>query len=541
VGAVDRVAIDSDEVNSSVPTQGVDAGRRMVVSSRPVLFGVVVAGVVGTLVATFRYGMGLTPDSVTYVNGARSLAAGAGYTASGHAITDFPPGYSWVLSLGEHAGIHAVDAARGLSVVALAATIILGYVLLCRHVRSEGVRAAATVSIGCSAVLLEIYEKALSEHLFLPVLLVFVLVAEEVLTRPRHGIPAGAMLLLAWVAFYLRYAGVVLIAVGALVVLVAAWRRGPWSAIARAAGFTIAGLSVPLVWMVRNLQAGSGALGPRAGASASIFTNVSRVANELSTWVGTDATPSILRRAVLVVVFGAVAAGVVALVSSDGWSAREERLLLPLASLVVIYVVYLVGSASVVAFAAINTRLLVPVFVPVVVLAAWFFERLRVVVRRESVRRAITAVALAWVGISVVWFVARAVDSAQHGAGGYASPRWHDSQLMREVPHLDLSIPTYSNDAPAISFFTNLSVRASIEKTHFQSADQTGALPAFVRRVQCLGKVQLVWFVPNPRPYMYDPAQLRTKLRLTPVVTRPDGVIYDVEPLQPSNAPCGGP
>ena len=73
-------------------------------------------------------------------------------------------------------------------------------------------------------------------------------------------------------------------------------------------------------------------------------------------------------------------------------------------ALVVVYVVYLVGSASVVAFAAINTRLLVPVFVPGVVLAAWLYERLRAVIRRESVRRAITAVALAWVGISVVWF-----------------------------------------------------------------------------------------------------------------------------------------
>ena len=450
--AVDGVAVDSDEVRGSVPAQGVDAGRRMVVSSRYVLLGVVVAGVAGTLVATFRYGMGLTPDSVTYVNGARSLATGAGYTASGHAITDFPPGYSWVLSLGEHAGVHAIDAARWLSAVALVATIVLGYVVLCRHVRSEGVRAAATVSIGCSAVLLEIYEKALSEHLFLPVLLAFVLVAEEVLSRPRHGVLGGAMVLLAWAAFYLRYAGVVLVAVGALVVLVAAWRRGPWSACARAAGFAIAGLSIPLVWMIRNLQAGSGALGPRAGASASVFTNVSRVANELSTWVATDAAPSILRRAVLVVVLGAVVAGIVALTSSDGWSAREARSLLPLAALVVVYVVYLVGSASVVAFAAINTRLLVPVFVPVVVLAAWLYERLRAVIRRASVRRAITAVALAWVGISVVWFAARAVDSAQHGAGGYASPRWHDSQLMREVPHLDLSIPTYSNDAPAISF-----------------------------------------------------------------------------------------
>ena len=101
------------------------------------MFGVAVAGIAGVLVATFRYGIGLTPDSVTYINGARSLSAGAGYTASGHAISDFPPGYSWVLSLGERAGVDAVDAARWLSVVALLATIVLGYVVLCRHVRSE--------------------------------------------------------------------------------------------------------------------------------------------------------------------------------------------------------------------------------------------------------------------------------------------------------------------------------------------------------------------------------------------------------------------
>src|SRR5436305_908581 len=264
--------MESDEVSSPLPTRGAEAGPRMALSSRTVMLGVAVAGVAGVLVATLRYGIGLTPDSVTYINGARSLSAGAGYTANGHAITDFPPGYSWVLSLGEHAGIDPRDVARGLSVAALVATIVLGYVVLCRHVRSERVRAVATVSIGCSAVLLEIYEKALSEHLFLPVLLSFVMVAEEVLTRPR----------------------------------------------------------------IRVL----------------------------------------------------VVAGIVALTSSDGWSAGEARSLLPLAALVVIYVVYLVGSASVVAFAAINTRLLVPVFVPVVVLAAWLYERLRAVIRRESVRRA---------------------------------------------------------------------------------------------------------------------------------------------------------
>ena len=534
------MAIDSDEVSSPLPTQGADAGPRIAVSSRTIMFGVAVAGIAGVLVATFRYGIGLTPDSVTYVNGARSLSTGAGYTANGHAISDFPPGYSWVLSLGERAGVDAIDAARGVSVVALVATIVLGYILLCRHVRSERVRAIATVSIGCSAVLLEIYEKALSEHLFLPVLLLFVLVAEEVLTRPRYGPLVGAMVLLGWIAFYLRYAGVVLVVVGALVVIIAAWRRGPLAAYIRGAAYAVAAVSVPVVWMIRNVRAGSGPLGPRANASASIFKNISRAANEVSTWLATDIPPSFVRGLIVVLVVAAVVAGVAALAGS-GWSPRAERSLLPLTAFVVLYVVYLVGSASVVAFAAINTRLMVPVFVPMVVLSAWLFERIGPVIRSASVRRAVTAVVLAWVGINVVWFGARAVNSAQNGAGGYAKPRWHDSQLLRDVRNLDFSVRTYSNDVPAIGLFTGLRAFPSVEKRHFQSDEETGNLPSFVRLVQCQGKVRLVWFLPNTRPYMYDPAQLRTKLRLTPVVRRRDGVIYDVTPRQPAKVACARP
>src|SRR5439155_15668047 len=136
-----------------------------------------------------------------------------------------------------------------------------------------------------------------------------------------------------------------------------------------------------------------------------------------------------------VVVLAAVVAGVAALAGS-GWSPRTERSLLPLTAFVALYVVYLVGSASVVAFAAINTRLMVPVFVPIVVLGAWLFERIGPVVRSASLRRAVTVVVLAWVVINVVWFAGRAVNSGQKGAGGYAKPRWHDSQLMRDVRNL---------------------------------------------------------------------------------------------------------
>jgi hypothetical protein len=538
---VEHVATDPAATDTDTDVDDPQSRRKFAIPSRVVALGATLAGVVGVWVATLRYGIGLTPDSVRYLDGARSLASGAGYTANGQAITDFPPGYSWILSLGRHVGVSAIDAARLLSLVAIVATILLAYVLVCRHVLSEGIRTAAILAIGCSAILLEIYEKALSEHFFVPVLLLFLLVSENLLRGGRFAVLVGPLVLLAWAAFFLRYAGVVLIIVGALVVYVARRSRGSWTALGLAIAFGLVAGSSPLAWMIRNVDAGSGPLGPRAGASASVYTNVTRVANELSTWVATDGAPAIVRRLVLVVVLAVIAVGVGVLATRDLRSDARLAPRLPLVALVTIYGIYLVASASVVAFAAINTRLLVPIFVPIVVLVAWLYEEVRPAIRRPATRVAITGAALAWVALSVVWFAGRAVDSAQHGAGGYASARFHNSQLLRAVRNLDFSIPTFSNDAPAISFFTGKHARASAEKTRFQSDDQlAGGLRDFVKVVQCQRHVTLVWFNPNPRPYMYDPAQLSVFVVLKPVTSSPDGVIYDVSPRGANQAPPAG-
>jgi hypothetical protein len=494
----------------------------------PILLGTTA---LGTLLATVRYGIGLTPDSVVYVTGARSFADGHGYTRAGTAITDFPPAYSATLSLAERIGIDAIDAARVLSVVAFMATVLLAYVLLGRHVRSQRVRLAATVVISCSAVLLDVYEKALSEHLFLPVLLGFALLIEDLARRPRSVAVFAAAVGLVWVAFYLRYIGVVLVAVGAIVILAAEWRRSRVSAILRGGAFAAIALSAPVLWMIRNVDAGSDPFGHRASASVSVFTNVSRIAKQVSTWLLTDEGPSAVR--VLLLIAALCVAGVLAVrLRLDGARLPADwHSMLPLTLLVVVYVVYLAGSASVVAFGAIsNTRFMVPVFVPTVVIGAWMFEHVRQRVGREDVRRAITVVAAAWVVLNVVWFAARAVRSAQDGAGGYASARYHNSEILKDVKRLDSSIPAFSNDAPAVSLFGARDVRPSVAKTYFQSDDQTGRIGEFVRFVGCRARVQLIWFLPNPRPYLYTPTQLSQRVRLNVVVKRADGVIYDVRP-----------
>jgi hypothetical protein len=423
----------------------------------PVALG---TAIVGTALATTRYGIGLTPDSVVYVTGARSLAEGRGYTSDGLAITDFPPGYSAALSVAERIGVDAIDAARIVGIIGFAVTVLLGYVLLRRHVRSRTVRIAATVLIGCSAVLLDVYQKALSEQLFIPVLLAFALVIEMLARRPRSVVLLAEAVVLVWIAFYLRYIGVVFIAVGAIVVLAAEWRRSHGSAVLRAATFATLSLVAPVAWMKRNVDAGSDPFGHRVSASASIFTNVARIAKQVSTWLLTDAGPSALRLFVLLVGL-AFAAVVVIRLRRDGTGVPADwRSVLPLTILVVSYVVYLAVSASFVAFGAIsNTRFMVPVFVPSVVLAAWLFERVRERIAREEVRRAITVLAAVWVGLNVVWFVSRAVRSAEQGAGGYATARYHNSQIMKDVKRLDSSTLTFSNDIQAVRLFTGRDVR----------------------------------------------------------------------------------
>jgi hypothetical protein len=500
---------------------------------------VAAAAVAGVLLSTRRYGIGLTRDSAVYVAGARSLADGGGYThLDGGAISSWPPGYSFVLSLGERIGIDALDGAVVLSTVSLVATILLSWVLLRRHVRAPAIRTAVIVAVGCSAVLLEIYSKALSEHLFLPVLLGFILVCEDLLDRPGDLWLFAAAVVLTWACFFLRYAGIVAIPIGAVVLVLAYGRSRLRPALLRAGAFVVVASSLPVVWMIRNVRAGGDPLGPRAEASATLAGNVRRVANEASQWIATQLAPPPLRALAAAVVLIALAAVCVALLRRRFELPDDWRAVVPLALVVAVYVGYLVASASVVAFAAINTRFLLPVFIPALVLAAWAFERVERQLRSQMLRQVLVVMGVAWVTLNLLWFAGRAARYADNGAGGYATARWHESELMEDVERLDVTIPTYSNDARAVGVFTNKPVSVSVAKTYFASDSETGDLPQFVRRVACSGRVQLIWFTPSGDDYLYSLAELREHVRLTPIVERDDGVIYDVTPLDPGAAQC---
>jgi len=498
----------------------------------------IVAGVsfVATLVATTRYGIGLTPDSFVYLTGAQNLANGHGYASDGVTVTVFAPGYSAVLSLAEHLGLSVGGGARGLAALCAAASVGLGYALLRRHIHSRRIIIGATVAIGCSAVMLQTFEEALSEHLFILVVLLFILVAEAVMRAPRSTLPVAGLVTLTWAAFYVRYAGIVLVPIAAVVALIAMWQLSRRRAVVTAAAVLAAGVAVPALWMKRNVDAGSGLLGSRQDSASSALTNIARTSRELSSWLATSWTPGPLR---LVLFLAAVVLLVVAVVMVARGRLElpaDARDMVPAALVTGAYLIYLAVTASLVAFAAINTRFMAPVFIPAVVVAAWMFERVRPQVS-EPVRRVITVVAAAWLAISLLWFGGILVSSTRSGAGGYATDRWHHSALLDDVRNLDDTAPVYTNDSVAIELFTGRAVTLSVARTFFASNEETNSLPSFLQTVECAGRVELVWFQPNGRPRLYSPDELAQYLRLVPRVQRGDGVIYDVTP-KPGDSPA---
>src|SRR5438105_13261793 len=71
------------------------------------------AGFLLVLLATSRYGAGLSPDSAAYVSTARHLAAGKGYTLySGEPYVDWGPLFPTVLAACGRLGLDPIPAAR---------------------------------------------------------------------------------------------------------------------------------------------------------------------------------------------------------------------------------------------------------------------------------------------------------------------------------------------------------------------------------------------------------------------------------------------
>ena len=509
------------------------------------LVGVGAVAAIGVVLWATRNGAAVSPDSATYVAGARNLVAGRGYSDYQLvSITDWPPGFSITLAIAQEVGITALTAARWLNALALGVGVVLTFILARRYVQRPYLALTAALVAGFAPAMVGVFSFVWSEPIFCVITLGVLLLLERVGAAPcaRFG-PIIAVGLLAGIGFSYRYAGMTLVALVIVTVAVACWRSGTASMLRRTGGALVASMVVPVIVMGRNLTHGS-LTGQRLPSTETVHGVVVSSERFLSGWILAGHHPATsLGDALIVGVILAMGIGIALRVRERGVGSVATRALFPLVAFVVGYALYIAITEFQTVIDPPDDRICCPVLAPaaivvVVAIDAMLNHRWA---RRSPLVASGTFVLLAfWIAAMV--HASTTAARADGGSGvrfeadGVTTPFWTGSPFIAGLRTLPGDISMFSNQPGGIYLATDRQPvfysGQPLAVPPIPVPEQTIELKKTIARQH--RPVYIVWSLPNYRPHLVDPNYLAAHgVRLQRVLTTPQGTIDKVIGLRP--------
>ncbi|HMH24210.1 MAG TPA: hypothetical protein VK563_20645 [Puia sp.] len=410
---------------------------------------------------TRHSGIGVSPDSVTYISVAANIHDHGSITDfNKEAMMDFPAGYPIFLS--------AVMFLTGRNVMYFGAVLngllfavviwLCGWLMESFSFRSKWYKWILLSCLVFSPCLLEVYSMIWSETLFILLFLLFVLFSRRYFLY--HSTSALLLMgLIAGLACVTRYAGVTFIGTGGLLLLCDPALR-PRKRIQHILLFGLTSTILLAVNLYRNQLVTGTLTGFREKGTTSFASNLHDLGVVFCNWLPFFNNHYSLAGALgsfLILAF--MIAFVVRLIRRERFFSYENIA----TTYFIVYAVFILSSATFSRFQPLDSRLLSPLFIPwlwgstcwiPVWTAAW-----------PSVKRigAILAVALA----AIVFQTGQLMDDYEAwdgirsaGIPGYTEDSWRNSETIRFVQEnkakLHLGSTLYSNATEGIWFFTGV-------------------------------------------------------------------------------------
>jgi 4-amino-4-deoxy-L-arabinose transferase-like glycosyltransferase len=504
--------------------------------SLPVLILLSAIGFLLSYMASWR-GIALSPDSVSYISAAKSLLAGDGFMHyDGKPFVLWPPLYPMLLAGLSALGLAVLDAARLLNALFFAGIVFLSGLWLRRTLESRPQVVAGLALILLSPALRDVGSYAWSEPLFiiLSLLALYCLGRYTRLGTPRMLLAAA---LFTAGAILTRYIGVTLAATGVLLLLA----RRPSSPVRGLRDATVYGVisGLPfLLWIGRNYAVSSTLMGPRAPSEESMPLHGYRTLRTFVQWLTTvDRAPVWLVVGVSAVAVLTVGVGVRALFRRWGQMATERRepvvASIPFLLFAVVYSIFLLFSATSTAFDHIDTRLLSPVYVPLVLglLPAVYVLRVSLDRGRRPKYMAVALIVgmVCWSALAT-WDLGLRVTATDGGGLNYNARRWRDSDLMEFLRDHTFTGVIYSNDPASLYFHTGLSARMSPRKHEYrQPSNATDDLAELSMGLRSSDRTFLVWTTLHEWDYLYTLDELKAVFDLHLMAKLSDGMVYRIQ------------
>ncbi len=433
-----------------------------------------------------------------------------------------------------------VDAGRLVNVAVAAAIVVVVAMLAWRLLRSRWLRGLAIALAVLAQPLVVVEVKVWSEPAFVLLVLLTLLVLSGVPGRRPIVRLIGAAGLAA-AAFGTRYAGLALLPAG--VVALALWPRSlPWRARATsAAWFAVpAGLAAGALLLWNRWRTGQ-AFGPRWQPHEPFWHHALDGLAAVGQWVLPTRAARMPAIVFGVLVLVAVASALVPFpgryrtgvrrpepdVRADG---TDVAGLAPvLASFVLCYFAYMVYARTTSGFDPLSSRLMLPIFVPALLLVLLFTERVASLVDTEAARVAALALPL----LLVLPGLFRGLDGLResHDLGtqytSEAVRAFVASPVLERVPH---GCQVLTND-PWLLWLAGVEAQLSPE------SDREVAIPVSMRLEELAPMVQsgdvcLVWMQTGSTVF-YEPGQLSAVVSLQQVAGDDFTTVYQLGPHVP--------
>ena len=502
-------------------------------------------GTAHILVRTATYGLAATRDSSIVLSTAMNVLAGEGWRDfSGFSIIGWPPLFPLLLMAGGWVGIEPVAMGRFVNATAFGLTILAAGCWLRSNLRSRWLVLAATATIAASLPLSELASRFLTESLFV-LLTLLALIQWASFLHQRLAAPLWWAAVCTALAGLTRWPGVVLIGTGVLMLLL----------LARPKQILVFGAvsSLPMLAVMARNWAVSGDLTQATGernviSRQSLSDGLGQTVEVFRTWVVPPDAPEGLAYLLWLAVTAVGLAGTAVVLRATRMYRADSAAVpayfrlgpaIPFGVFAVAYLVFIVAVAPFTVAQAIDTRYLLPVYVPLLLAAAFLLDRFlsieaagRMVVVRYGLASLVLLAALAHGGCSAHRHLRITAKAWRVGFKGWTfnGSYWEPSETLKYIRTHLRDGRVYSNNPYLIWFWDKT---APPGKHQYLPLVRIHKL--MPRIMQWPDGTHIVWLL-NERFYYYDVLDVRCLPGVETVAELSDGVVFRVTGATPFDA-----
>lgn len=415
-------------------------------------------------IPTTRFGAGLSPDSVGYIAAARNILTGQGFTAfDGSPFISQPPLYPALLAVvGKLTGADPVLFANVLNAFLMGVIVFLSGSLALSQLRLRPIYVfTGLVAVSLSAPLISISMMAWSEPLFICFGMMSLILAHSY--RENNTWQSLILFSLSTACSMLtRYSGVAFLLWGSLLIYLTHAKSLKARIKDILVFIIISGLPLA-IWLIRNYIVSNTFFGPRSPSTFPLWKNLGYTIRTLSMWFS-----SLLK----VYCIGAGLLAILCIKNKWRFLNAVVNRFTPIASFILIYLLFIIISSSITSYDPIGDRLLSPLYVPIILLLLLLAEAFVETYANRLPKHVLFAFLfcglLIWQARHIPHVIEYAANQYQNGIE-LDGREWKASQTLQflSAHRTDTyGFECYSNFSGAVYYLADIKAKSTKNKSH---------------------------------------------------------------------------